>query len=209
LNSKDIVVKDKETHELRVGEELFEIEQTINLWKREINERIYSMGERFMRVKEGKLWQVAGYDSFIQWVADPEGLGMRPRTARMCMLLYRVWAKKLAKLGMTQENLIRTDYTKIAYVAKKILAETDPDKILELVHKAQTLTIRELQDEHEEEQYFTWYGTGKIHRALSERTGWVKTISQVKPRIQMSVQNFWEIFGNRICEIRIRYKKEE
>ena len=209
MKSKDIVVKDEEALERQIGDELHEIEQNIRGFLRLTNEAIYSIGERLLYVKETKLWEKNQYDSFPQWVADPNGLNMRPRTARLYMLLYKVWVRKLAKMGIDAKELLTIDHTKLGYVAKKIMHEKDPEKIKDLIEKTKTLTLRQLQDEHEEEQYFTWYGTGKIHRALSERTGWVKTISQVKPRIQMSVQNFWEIFGNRQVEIRIRYKKEE
>ena len=177
--------------------------------KMQVNHGLLILGKI---VTEGRLktdWEALGYENENDWLTDPHGLDLRPRTANAFAKIWRLWCNRLVKLGLKEQDILTIDHAKLEALADKIEAEPDDNKALVLLETARTQTLRMLQQTKEEEKYFTWYGTGKIHRALSERTGWVKTISQVKPRIQMSVQNFWEIFGNRQVEIRIRYKKEE
>ena len=175
------------------------------------NRTILGRGQILEEVYQKKLWMSQDYDTYAQCVSDPNGFDTRPRTARLYRLIYKVWAKKLAKLGITEDEAVKIDHVKLAYVAKAIMKSKDDNEILELVHKAKTNTLRELQDHTEEEEYYIFDGKAKVHKWLNDSSGYIIHLSQGKCKFyeeSPSAQGWNNVFGQRLVEIKIRLKKD-
>ena len=175
--------------------------------KRYTNRFMYGLGGQLEAGHCGKDWLALGYESEDDWLLDPQGIGLKPRTARFYRLIYRQWLKIFKTLGLTEDDLQDIDYTKIPHVAKAIDAGKDKDEILTAIEEAKTLTWRELYKVEQQDTHHVLDGIGKIHKLLDERSGYIIHISQFSPDQDASAQNYWDIFGNKMVEISIKLKK--
>jgi hypothetical protein len=189
-------------------DELTKIEDEIRLLKYTQNHSILAIGKHLERVFVSKQWMSHGYDTYNQWVADPNGVDIRPRTARLYRLLWRVWEKKLAKIGVSEPEILAIDHCKLAYVARRLKQETEPNNLLQIIHEAKTLTLRQLQDNQEEQGYQVHEFDANCHKIFNEKAGKTWHLSAGKERLDISAQSLWEIFGNRRVKVKIMLKKE-
>ena len=197
------------TTPLSTPEEAHARREQIREAKLGINLRLLAIGKI---LEEGHIkqdWDALGYETETDWITDPHGIDMRMRTARAFRRIYRLWVNRLAKLSVTDKDLATIDHCKLEAMASKIENEPDDDKALELLERARTLTLRMIIDEHEEEKYITFSAHKcKAHRCLHEKSGQLVTFSQVFWSPDVSAQNFWDVCGNKIVDIRVRLKKE-
>lgn len=176
--------------------------------KRDINLRLLAIGKMLEDGHNSRDWVALSYDSEAEWITDPHGIDMRQRTARAYRRIYRLWTNRLAQLNVQEEDLITIDHCKLEAMATKIENEPDDDKAIELLEKARTLTLRMIIDDKEDEEYITFHARKcKAHRCLDEKSGQTVTFSQVTWSPDVSAQNFWQVCGNKIVEIRVRLKK--
>jgi hypothetical protein len=193
---------------IKASDELHDLTENYRTLRTIGNQTIIGRGKILEEVYQRRLWKAQNYDSYFQCIADPNGFDTRPRTANMYRLLYRVWAKKLAKLGVTEQDINQVDSVKLAYVARAIMAEQDSEKMLELLHRAKTLTLRELQDDQEAEHCIVSRGACTIQKGLQEKNKQLITLL-VEWHPDMSIQNFMQTFGSNVCELKLWIAREE
>ena len=192
-------------------DELHNIEEEIDVLKRVQNHSILSIGYYLDKVFSTRLWMTHkdNYDTYNQWVADPNGVNIAPRTDRLYRLLWRVWRDKLQKISVTEEEILQIDHSKLAYVARRLKQATEPDNLLQIIHEAKTMTLRQLQDTQEEKDYEVHEFEGKCHKIFNEKSGRIYHFSQGKSRLEISAQNLWQVFGDKTVKVKMMVKKEE
>ena len=204
--SKQIALK---TNDLSTPDEAHDRREYIKLAKRQCNHGLLVIGKS---LEEGHIkqdWVALGYENENDWITDPHGIDMRPRTARAARRIWRLWVNRLAKLSVKEEDIITIDHCKLEAMATRIENEPDDEKAVELLEQARTLPLREIIQQKEDDDYFVFDGRGRVGKWLNEKSGAVVHLSQVIGRIDASAQNWNSVFGNRVVEIKIRCKKEE
>jgi len=205
----------KEALQISDSDRLHRLTVVYRAFRERQNQCILARGKILEYIHNSRIWLAQDYDSYEQCIADPNGLDTKPRTARLLRLIWRVWKDKLAKLGVERRDINQIDHAKLAFVIRELVKENNPEELLNILSRAQTLTLQQLRDEREEKDYEIFDGTAKVHKWLNEKSGYVIHFSQGKSKHSTkrdddaSAQGWNILFGNRLVEIKVRLKKEE
>ena len=205
----------KEALQISDSDRLHRLTVVYRAFRERQNQCILARGKILEYIFNSRIWLAQDYDSYEQCIADPNGLDTKPRTARLYRLIWRVWKDKLAKIGVEKREINQIDHAKLAFVIRELVKENDRDKLLLILARIQTLTLQQLRDEREEQEFIIFDGTAKAHKWFNEKSGYSMHFSQGKEKYaknkegSASAQAWWEIFGNRLVEIKVRLKKQE
>ena len=144
MPKQSIIKPESSTVELNdalTTEQAFAIEQKIKHLAVQSMQKIYEMGEALITFKEGLGYKALGYNTFDEWVSQPDiAIG---RTSAFCYMRLRRILPKLTHLP--PEVRCGVYYKKMLVILPKLEQTDDPNEISEIMHTALTNSVSNLK----------------------------------------------------------------
>ena len=123
----------------KLADEAFAIHQEILGMEKNIELGFWYIGERLYKIKNDELYRQLGFNSFPEYLAQPE-----IKSSRIAYQLLAVYRRYVIELKCEPKQLTDIGYSKLDLIKDHV----DSKNLDDMIHKAQTLSRRQLEDEY-------------------------------------------------------------
>lgn len=179
----------------------------------------FTLGSKIRKMRDERGYISLGYKSFKEWREGELRFGRA--TAFRYLQLDKCWRLRLSRIPELEKGIItRSPYVNILAISHIILDKKEngtwkytDDEVVEWMHACHVLSTSDLYIELEENHpvprplIIHWHG--KMYKMAELNQGKIVTISQFMFQYNASVQNYWQIFGNRKVRGTLQLDDEE
>ena len=158
-----------------------------------ITNKAFNLGLMLMTFKKNNCAIALGYNSFNDWITHPH-IGIGKQTAYTYIRMARNHLRLQKMLGEKYDPrlMMAINIQKYKIIMKKMEGENNPDKLLEILHEAQTNSTMDL---------IAHYGNQEVilrgYGIFSKMIGKYITITNIVLPYDISNQSWFKIFGKK------------